>query len=401
MSNIKYMRGNQAAAEAARLARIEFMGAYPIPPSAEIMEYISTFIEEGRLKAGFIEADGEKSAQLACFAAACSGCRTFNATSSQGLLYMHESLPMIAGNRIPMVMIVANRSVFAPHGMLNDQTDSISQRDTSWLQLYCETVQELFDTVIQGYKIVENPAVKLPMMICEDGYWLSHSLECATAPTQEKVDAFLPPYKPDVKDYLEPGGLSIFSSFGIMENWFAEFKYQQRVAEENALQIIEDVDAEFFEHFGRSYGGLLDPYMADDAEVVIVGMGSMMATARHTVDVMRSAGKKVGMVKIRAFRPFPKDKLADVVAGSSAKMLVVIEKTHFGALHDEVRSALYDMDNRPGVLGFGLGLNGREVAPYNMIDLFEKGFESIGKDSLPKTSELYFIRKKELSELEV
>ena len=400
MAEIKYMRGNQAAAEAARLARIEFMGAYPIPPTAEIMESIRTFIENGQLKAGFIEADGEKSAQLACFAAVCSGLRTFNATSSQGLLYMHESLPMIAGNRMPMVMVVGNRSVFAPHGMLNDQTDSVSQRDTCWLQLYSETVQELFDTVIQGYKIVENPAVKLPMMVCEDGYWLTHSLEKATVPTQEEVDAFLPPYRPDIKDYLSPGGLSIFSSFGIMENWFSEFKYQQRVAENNSLKIIEDVDAEFGKQFGRSYGGLIDPYMIDDAEVVIVGMGSIMATVRYTVDIMRLAGKKVGMVKIRAFRPFPKDKLAEVIEASNTKMVVVTEKTHFEALFDEVRSALYDLEKRPGVIGFSLGLNGREVTSYNIVDLFEQGFGSIGKGSLPKRSEFYFIRKKELSELE-
>jgi len=395
------MRGNQAAAESARLARIEFMGAYPIPPSAEIMESIRTFIDNGQLKAGFIEADGEKSAEIACFAAVCSGCRTFNATSSQGLLYMSETLAMIAGSRMPMVMVVGNRSVFAPHGMLCDQTDSLSQRDTGWLQLYCETVQEVLDTIIQGYKIVENPAVKLPMMICEDGYLLTHSLERVTVPTQEVVDVFLPPYQPSLKDYIAPGGLSMFTSFGVMDNWFSEFRYQQWVAEANALKIIEDADAEFAKHFGRSYGGLLDSYMVDDAEVIIVGMGSVMGTTRHTVDIMRSAGKKVGMVKIRAFRPFPKDKLAAVVAASSAKIIVVVEKTHFGALFDEVRSALYDLDNRPGIFGFGVGLNGRDVSPYNIIDLFEQGFKSIGKGSLPKRSQLYFIRKKELSGLEV
>jgi len=395
------MRGNQAAAEAARLARIEFMGAYPIPPSAEIMESIRTYIENGELKAGFIEADGEKSAQIACFAAVCSGCRTFNATSSQGLLYMHESLPMIAGSRMPMVMLVGNRSVFAPHGMLNDQTDSMSQRDTGWLQLYCETVQEVFDTIIQGYRIVENPSVKLPMMVCEDGYWLTHSLEGIAVPSQEEVDTFLPPYQPSERDYVAPGGLSVFTSFGMMENWFSEFKYQQRVAEDNALKVIEDVDAEFRKQFGRGYGGLLDPYYVDDAEVIIMGIGSVMATTRYTVDIMRSAGKKVGMVKIRSFRPFPRGKLAEVVAGCPAKAIVVVEKTHFGALFDEVRSALYGLDNAPGVLGFGLGLNGRDVSPYNIVDLFEQGFKQSGNGSLPKTSQLYFIRKKELNEVEV
>jgi pyruvate ferredoxin oxidoreductase alpha subunit len=394
-SDRTYMRGNQAAAEAARLARIEFMGAYPIPPSSEIMESIRTFIMEGRLKAGFIEADGEKSAQMACFAAVCSGCRTFNATSAQGLLYMHESLPMMVGNRMPMVMIVGNRSVFAPHGMLNDQTDSIMQRDTGWLQLYCETVQEILDTVIQGYKIVENPAVKIPLMVCADGYWLTHSLENITLPTQKQVDAFLPPYRPGETDYISPGGLSLFTSFGLMDNWFSEFKYQERAAISNALKVIEEVDAEFASYFGRSYSGLLDAYRTEGAEVVIVGMGSIMATVRYAVDIMRSAGRKVGMVKIRSFRPFPQEKLLSVIGASKARMLVVLEKTHFGALFDEVRSALYDLDDHPRIMGYGVGLNGRNVEPYNIIDLFEQAFVHSGKASLPKGSRLYFIRTKD------
>jgi pyruvate ferredoxin oxidoreductase alpha subunit len=389
-----YMRGNQAAAEAARLARIEFMGAYPIPPSSEIMESISTFIKEGRLKAGFIEADGEKSAQLACFAAVCSGCRTFNATSSQGLLYMHEALPMIAGNRMPMVMVVGNRSVFAPHGMMNDHTDTMLERDVGWLQLYCESVQEVFDTVLQAYRIVENPKVKLPAMVCMDGYWITHSLETVSVPSQADVDAFLPPYTPGETDYIAPGGLSLFTSFGIMDNWFTEFKYQEKVAMSNALGVIGQVDEEYGKSFGRSYGGLLDPYCADDAEVVMIGMGSVMRTVRYTVDIMRAAGKKVGMVKIKSFRPFPKGGLLAVLAGSLPRSIVVIEKVHFGALFDEVRSALFDLDYRPGVIGFGLGLNGRNVEPYNIIDLFEQGFSKTGRKE-SATSDMYFVRKKE------
>lgn len=398
MVEISYMRGNQAAAEAARLARIEFMGAYPIPPSAEIMESVRTFIEEGRLKAGFIEADGEKSAQLACFAASCSGCRAFNATSSQGLLYMHESLPMIVGNRMPMVMVVGNRSVFAPHGMLSEQTDSMSQRDTGWLQLYCETVQEVYDTVIQGFKVVENPGVKIPMMVCEDGYLLTHSLERVTTLTQEDVDSFLPPYRPGIKDHLEPGGLSIFTSFGIMDNWFAEFKYQEHVAEQNALKAIEEVNAEFAERFGRDYGGLMESYMTDDADLILLGMGSIMATVRYTVEVLRNAGKRVGMIKLRAFRPFPRGRLAEVVGGLGARMIVTLEKNRFGMLFDEVRSALYELDRAPDVMGFGLGFNGRDVAPYNIIDLVQKGFEGLERRDVPRPFRLYFIRKQSAEE---
>jgi pyruvate ferredoxin oxidoreductase alpha subunit len=397
MSRVTYMRGNEAAAEAARLARIQFMGAYPIPPSAEIMERISTFIKDGEMKAGFLEAEGEKGAEVACFEAACSGLRAFNATSSQGLAFMHEVLHLFSGARMPMVMVIANRSLFAPHSMLCDHTDSISQRDTGWLQFYCETVQELLDTVIQGYKISENPAVKLPVMVCEDGFLVSHSLERVIEPSQEEVDAFLPPYRPSETDHVEPGGLSMFTSALLAENWFAEFRYQQTVAELNALKMIEEVDREFGERFGRNYGGLLDAYKVDDAEVVMIGMGSIMATVRHTIDVMRSAGKRVGMVKIRAYRPFPKEKLAAVIGNTKARMVVVIEKTFFGALYDEIQSALYNLKNRPKILGFGVGINGRDVLPENIVDLYEEGFTKITDNLLPQRSELYFIRKREQS----
>ena len=397
MSRVTYMRGNEAAADAARLARIQFMGAYPIPPSAEIMERISTFIKDGEMKAGFLEAEGEKGAEVACFEAACSGLRAFNATSSQGLAYMHEVLHLFSGARMPMVMVIANRSLFAPHSIFCDHTDSVSQRDTGWLQLYCETVQELFDTVIQGYKISENPAVKLPMMVCEDGFLLSHSLERVIELSQEEVDAFLPPYRPSEIDYVEPGGLSMFTSALVGDNWFAEFRYQQTVAELNALKVIEEVDREFGERFGRSYGGLLDAYKVDDAEVVMIGMGSIMATVRHTINVMRSAGKRVGMVKIRSYRPFPKEKLAAVIGSTKARMVVVIEKTFFGALYDEIQSALYNLENRPKILGFGVGINGRDVLPENIVDLYEEGFRKITDNLLPQRSELYFIRKREQS----
>jgi pyruvate ferredoxin oxidoreductase alpha subunit len=395
MGEIKYMRGNQAAAEAGRMARIQFMGAYPIPPSAEIMESISTFIRDGQLKAGFIEADGEDSAQASCFTAACSGLRVMNATSSQGLALMHQILHLFSGSRMPMVMVIGNRSLFAPHAMLCEHTDSISQRDTGWLQLYCETIQELFDTIIQGYKISENPEIRLPIMVCQDGYWLTHSLERVDVPTQEEVDAFLPPYKPSEADYIKPGGLSIFTSFGVFDNWFTEFRYQEDVAKTKALQVIEDVDREFGRHFGRHYGGLLSPYMVEGAEVIMIGMGSMMATTRYAIDVLRSAGKKVGMIKIRSFRPFPSDKLAEIVATSNARMVVVAEKTHVGALFDEVRSSLYGLNKCPGILGFVVGLNGRDVDPYNVIDLFEQGFENIGNPSLPRRPQIYFVRKRD------
>lgn len=393
MPEIGYLRGNQAAALAAKLSHIEFMGAYPNPPSSEIMEGVRAYIQRGELKSAFIEAEGEDQAQLACFAAACAGCRAFNATSSQGLLYMHQSLPMMAGNRMPMVMVIGTRSVFSPHGMQGDHTDAISQRDVGWLQLYCETVQEVLDTVIQAFKIGENPDIKLPVMVCEDGYYTTHSLERVVIPDQKDVDAFLPPYQPSEVDHLEPGGLPMFTSFGIMENWYTEFKYQHMQAIERAKAVIEKVDDEFGEIFGRKYNGLLEPYLVEDAEVVLVVMGGTASTARFAISIMRKAGKKVGLIKLRSFRPFPKEKLSQVISRSQAKVVVVIERIMASAVLDEVKSALYSLDQRPMVMGFICGLNGRDIAPYNIIDLAEQGLDAARKGFIDKEQQMYMVRK--------
>jgi pyruvate ferredoxin oxidoreductase alpha subunit len=400
MSEVRFLRGNQAAAVAAKLSRIEFMGAYPIPPSSEIMETIRTFIQQGELKAAFIEADGEKSAQLACFASSCAGCRTFNATSSQGILYMNETLHLMAGERMPMVMVVGTRSVFAPHSMKCDHTDAMSQRDTGWLQIFCESVQEVLDTVIQAFKISEHPKVKLPIMVCEDGYNTTHSLERVIIPSQEEVDAFLPPYQPSEIDHLEPGGLSLFTSFGVMENWFTEFKYLDRQAMEAAKDVIDQVDDEFTTAFGRRHGGLIDPYMVEDAEVVLIMMGSMCMTARFAINVMRKVGKKVGLLKIRSYRPFPYEKIAEAIDNSKAKAVVVLDRMNANALRDEIRSALYPLERRPLVIGFIVGLNGRDVAPYNMIDLAEQGFATAKKGYVDKDQQMYMVRTRDFFERE-
>lgn len=398
MSKVDFLRGNQAAALAARLSRIEFMGAYPIPPSSEIMETIRTYIQQGELKAAFIEADGEKQAQMACFAASCAGCRSFNATSSQGIAYMNEILHMWAGSRMPGVMVVGNRSLFAPYGMLCDHTDAMSQRDTGWIQIYCETVQEVLDTVIQAFKISENPKVKLPIMVCEDGYYLTHSLEAVSIPSQEEVDAFLPPYRPSIPDYVAPGGLSVFTGSLPQENWFTEFRFQDRRAMETAETVIHRVDEEFAKTFGRKYGGLINPYMVEDAEIVLVMMGSMCSTARFAINVMRKAGKKVGLLKIRSYRPFPYEKIAELIGNSKPKVVVVLDRMNANALRDEVRSALYPLGSRPLVMSYIVGLNGRDVAPYNIIDLAEQGIDAARKGFITKDQQMYMVRERNFFE---
>jgi len=311
---------------------------------------------------------------------------------------MHEILHCMAGSRIPMVLAVGNRSVFAPHGMHCDHTDTMSQRDTGWLQLYCSTVQEVLDTIIQAFKIAEHKDVKLPTMVCYDGYFLTHSLERVDVPAQEQVDAFLPPYAPGELDHLEPGGIPLFTSFAYFDNWYMEFKYQQRMAEERAKRVIEDVDKEFADRFGRRYGGLIDVHRVSDADVVLVMMGSMAATAKYAINVMREAGKRVGLIRVKSFRPFPKEALLETLGNSSVKSVVVLDRFFHEALFSEVRSALWSLRNSLLMMGVMCGINGRDVNPYNMIDLAERGFEAIARGSVEEEVAMYMVRKREEAE---
>lgn len=395
MSTVAYLRGNDGAALGAKLARIGFMGSYPIPPSSEVSEAIRNYIEKGELKAAFVEAEGEKSSHLATYGAAVTGVRAFNATNSQGLAYMHEGLHMQAGEKIPAVIAIANRSLFAPHGIYPDHTDTLSQRDTGWLQLYCETVQEVLDTIIQAYKIAEHKDVMLPIFVCYEGFYLSHSMERVVVPDQKDVDDFLPPYDPGELSKIVPDGLPLFLSLNQMDIWYEEFKYIQWRAMNTAKKVIVEVDEEFGKKFGRKYGGLIAPYYTQDAEVILITVGSNTATARFAVDVMRKAGRKVGLIKLRSFRPYPKEELSETVSRSKAKVVVVVDRIFNGVYTDEVKSALYHLKNRPIVKGFICGINGRDIAVYNMIDLAMQGFEIAKRGHVDEELEYYFLRKKE------
>ena len=302
---------------------------------------------------------------------------------------------MHAGSRIPSVIAIANRSLFVPQGIHCDHTDTISQRDTGWLQLHCETVQEVLDTLIQAYKISEHKDVRTPVFVCYDGFFISHSLERVVIPGQEEIDDFLPPYDTEEWNKTVPDGLPVFTSFGFLDNWFTEFKYIQWKGIDAAKRVILEVDEEFGRRFGRKYGGLIDPYLTRDAEVILITTGSHTSTARFSVNVMRKAGRKVGLVKIRSFRPYPREALCEAVGESQAKVVIVLDRIFSGAYTDEVKSALYPLKNKPMVKGFICGLNGRDVAPYNMIDMAMKGFEITQKGFVDQEVEYYFLRRRE------
>lgn len=396
MGEISYMRGNQAAGLGAKLARIEVMGCYPIPPSSEVMEQIRTYIDKGELKCGYVETEGEKSSHLVTYGAALAGVRAFNATSGQGIAYMMEGLHLQSGTRTPAVIAVANRTLFAPHGMHPDHQDTVSARDAGWIQFHCESVQEILDTIIQAFKVVEHEEVMLPAFVCYDGYYLSHSLEKIDIPDQKEVDDFLPTYHPGECSYIAPNGLAMSTSGPMYDPWMTEFRYIAYMAlNRTAKRVINEVDDEFGKKFGRKYGGLIDSYLTEDAEVLLVTTGSNTATARFTTDIMRRNGKKIGVIKIRVFRPYPREALCELLEKSKARVVIVLDRSPFGAYTDEAMAALFNLKDKPLVKGFICGQCGRDITPYNIIDMATQGFDIARKGYVDQPVEFYFLRKKE------
>ena len=353
-----------AIAKAVKLCRPKVCPMYPITPSTHIPEKISEFIFNGELQAEMIHVESEHSACSALLGAQAAGVRTFTATSSQGLALMYEILPIISGNRMPCVMAVVNRALSAPINIWNDHSDAVSARDQGWIQLWVESTQEAIDTTIQLYKICEDHSVLLPGMLCLDGFTLSHVYERAIVPEQEQVDAFLPEYKPYIK--LDPEEPITMGPIAFPDS-FMEFKKMQHEAMLQALKVIKNVHDEFAKKFGRAYGnGLLELYKMEDAEYALIGMGTLIGTARVVVDKLREEGHKVGLIKLRSLRPFPKEDLAK--ATKNLQGLTVIDRHislgYEGPLFSDVRSALFGSDIR--INNFIAGLGGRDITQKHL-----------------------------------
>jgi pyruvate/2-oxoacid:ferredoxin oxidoreductase alpha subunit len=357
--------GNHAVSYGARLARAEVIAAYPITPQTEVVEKLASMVSDGELAAKFIKVESEHSAMAACIGASAAGARAFTATSSQGLALMHEMLHWAANARMPVVMANVNRSMGPPWNIWSDQTDSLAQRDTGWLQFYCSSNQEILDTIIQAYRISEE--VLLPSMVVLDAFFLSHTSEAVDIPDSKLVDKYLPPYDPEFKlDVDDPrtfGGLT-------GPDWYYELRYRIQEGMDRALVLARETDREYKKIFGRGYG-LLEKYRADDAETILIVSGSMAQTAKDAVDVMRKKGKKVGLVRMRLFRPFPKDDLREAV--KSAKRIGVIDRNiSFGSegiFFQEVKSALLERKKQVPVTGFIAGLGGRDVVVEDFISI--------------------------------
>ncbi|NIP79877.1 MAG: pyruvate ferredoxin oxidoreductase [Gemmatimonadetes bacterium] len=366
----KVMVGNHAVSLGVKLARAEVISAYPITPQTQIVEMLSEMCGSGELDARFIKVESEHSAMAACMGASATGVRTFTATSSQGLALMHELLHWAGNGRHPIVMANVNRAMGPGWNIWTDQNDSLSQRDTGWIQLYCETNQEVLDTTIQAFKLAE--IVDLPVMIILDAFFLSHTSEPVDVPEQELVDEFLPRREADVKlDTEDPRAFGAL----VRPDDYMEMRWDQQEAMERARRVFAEIDADWRVLTGRGYGAL-EAYRAEDAELILVTSGTITSTAREVVDRRRDDGERVGLVKVKMFRPFPTAGLRRLLSG--ADRVAVLDRNvspgHGGIFAEEIRSALYDvpLDDRPRLYGYVLGLGGRDVRPETIDEIIER-----------------------------
>jgi len=364
--NMVVVEGSYAVAHAVKVCKPNVISAYPITPQTHIVEDLAQFHADGEINCEYINVESEFSAISALIGASAAGARTYSSTTSQGLALMHEALFNSSGMRLPIVMTVVNRALSAPINIWNDQQDSISQRDTGWIQLYAEDVQESADMTPQLYKLAEDEDVLLPAMSCMDGFILSHVYEPVILLEQGLTDEFLPSYDPEfILDTKNPMSFGAFAD----PSTYTEFRHKQEKAMGVALEKIDEIANEFKEVYGRYYGGLIDGYVLDDAEIVIMAMGSVIGTVKDTIDELRSVGESVGLLKVRSFRPFPKDAIRKAL--KNAKIVITLDKNisvgkNEGALCTEVKACLYNTDNRVPVIGFMLGHGGRDI-PMQMI----------------------------------
>ena len=366
----KLLTGNYAVAEAVVLARPDVVSVYPITPQTNIVEKLAEYCASGHLQSELILVESEHSALASLVGASTAGGRTFTATSSHGLAYMHEMLHWTVGARLPIVLVNVNRAMGPGWNIWADQTDTISQRDVGWLQLYVASNQEALDTVLQAFKIAET--LSLPVMVITEAFVLSHTAEPVEVPDPSAVEEFLPPREAAVK--LDTKDPKFFGAL-VTPDYFMEHRYLVHRDHLRALEVIEQVGQEYAEKFGRKHG-LLHEYRTENADVILLTMGTIASTAEVAIDEMREAGKKVGLVRLRAFRPFPIDALAKIL--TKYKKVAVIDRNvsygHRGALAMETMSALYGRKEAPVVFPFTAGLGGRDVPPATVKKAFEYAF---------------------------
>ena len=365
----RFLSGNEAFAEGIRLAKPDVISAYPITPQTIVVERLSEMVEDGSLKSEFIHVESEHSALSCAIGASASGARAFTATSSQGLLYMAECLYYASGGRFPIVMMNADRSTALPWNIYGDQRDSLSQRDSGWIQVSAENAQEALDLALMSWKIAEDARVSTPVMVNLDGFVLTHTYETVEIPEQAQADRFLPPYVTGNRiDFDDPKNMAF--SAGPDTNFI--FKYKAHRGMLAAKEVVAETEDAFAEIFGRRYSGLLDSYRTEDADYILVTLGSIAGLCRETADRLREQGIRAGVVRIRYMRPFPNAEIA--AALQNAKAFGVLEKDisfgNEGTVYTNVNSALQKAGVRIPGYNFIGGLGGRNISAGDIAQMF-------------------------------
>ena len=373
MPTKEVLLGNHATSHGVKLARTQVISAYPITPQTHVVEELSDMCGSGKLDAKFIKVESEHSAMACVIAASQAGVRTFTATSSQGLALMHELLFWAAYGRMPIVLCNVNRSMAPGWNIWSDQTDSLAQRDTGWVQIYCETNQEVLDTVIQSFKLAE--ATDLPVMVVYDAFILSHTYEPVEIPDQEDVDKFLPPRK--AKFALDTKDPRAFNSLTTPDHYY-EFRHIMEVAHNGVKTEYRKVAKEYAKHFGRHYD-IIELIDADDADILLVTSGSTTSTTRVAVKQLRANGEKVGICKMRMFRPFPIEALREAIGnlngGHKIQKIAVLDRNishgSGGIWASEIKAAFFGIPTAPKIFSFHIGLGGRDITPESITEAYE------------------------------
>ncbi len=366
--------GNSAVALAMKQINPDVCAAYPITPSTTVIEEFSSYVADGAVDTELITVESEHSAMSACVGASAAGARVMTATSSQGLALMWEMLYIASGMRLPIILTNVNRALSAPINIHCDHSDSMGARDSSWIQLYSETVQEAYDNIIQAVRIAENKKVLLPVMVCLDGFITSHAIENATLLDDSEVQSFVGGYSPEHM-LLDTDNPATFGAMTLQDHYIT-FKHQQSEAIAGAKEVVVGIGREFGEKFGRGYG-LFEEYMLDDADVAVVILNSAAGTTKAAIDELRKEGKKVGLLKPRLFRPFPYKEIAGALKG--VKAVACLDRADSfsgfgGPLFTEVRSALYELEDRPKVISRIFGLGGRDYKVKDAVGVFDELF---------------------------
>lgn len=368
----RFLSGDEAFAEGVRLARPQVISAYPITPQTVVVERLSEMVESGALEAEYIHVESEHSALSAALGASAAGARTFTATSSQGLLYMAEVLTYAAGGRFPIVMMNANRSTALPWNIYGDQRDSLSLLDHGWIQVYAQDNQEALDLALMSYAVAEDPRVNTPVMVNLDGFALTHTYESVDVPTDAAAATFLPHNNLTNKFEFDEYGTTVNMGYSAGPAYNRLFKYREHEGMLAAAGVIDEVEGRFAVQFGRRYPGLIECYCTDDADAVLVTLGSVAGLARQTVNRLRAEGKRVGLVRIRYMRPFPAEQLAAALAG--ARAIGVLEKDisfgYEGTVYTNVNSALHQANVAAPTYNYIGGLGGDDITVEQMDQVF-------------------------------